>query len=69
LSVTLQANPRGVLVTWPLSPANFQLQANTNANLNTGWTSLTNGVIVNNSLNTFTGSLAAPRTFFRLAPP
>jgi len=69
LSITPQENPPGVLVTWPLSPANFQLQINTNANLNTGWIYPTNAVFVNNFLNAFTNSLAAPQTFFRLAPP
>jgi uncharacterized repeat protein (TIGR01451 family) len=67
LSIARQTNPPGVIVTWPLSPANFLLQVNTN--LNTGWTFPINAVFVTNSLNTFTDSLAAPQTFFRLAPP
>jgi uncharacterized repeat protein (TIGR01451 family) len=69
LSITRQANPPGVLVSWPLSPVNFLLQINTNANLNTGWTYPTNAVFITNFLNSFTNSLAAPQTFFRLAPP
>jgi hypothetical protein len=37
--------------------------------LNTGWTYPTNAVFITNFLNSFTNSLAAPQTFFRLAPP
>jgi hypothetical protein len=69
LSITTQANPPEVLVSWPTSPANFLLQINTNASLNAGWISPTNAVIVTSFQNTFTDSLAAPQTFFRLAPP
>jgi uncharacterized repeat protein (TIGR01451 family) len=69
LTIMTQGHPPGVLVSWPQSPANFQLQINTNSDLSAGWVSLTNAVIVNNSLNTFTGSLTAPQVFFRLAPP
>jgi uncharacterized repeat protein (TIGR01451 family) len=69
LSVGTQGNPPEVVVTWPLSPVNFLLQINTNANLNVGWTYPTNAVFVTNLLNTFTDTLSAPQTFFRLAPP
>jgi hypothetical protein len=69
LSITRLASPPGVLVSWPLSPANFLLQINTGSNLNTGWTYPTNGLFVTNFLNAFTDSLTAPQTFFRLAPP
>jgi large repetitive protein len=69
LSVRTQANPQEVVVTWPLSPVNFLLQINTNANLNAGWTYPTNAVFITNLLNTFTDTLSAPQTFFRLAPP
>ncbi len=69
LSITRQTNPPGVLVSWPLSPANFPLQINTNPNLNAGWIYPGNAVFISNSLNSFTNSLASPQTFFRLAPP
>jgi uncharacterized repeat protein (TIGR01451 family) len=69
LSITPKANPPGVLVTWPFSPANFLVQINTNSNLNTGWTYPTNAVFTSNDLNAFTNSLTTPHTFFRLAPP
>jgi uncharacterized repeat protein (TIGR01451 family) len=69
LSITPRANPPGVLVSWPFSPANFLVQINTNSNLNTGWTYPTNAAFTSNSLNAFTNSLTAPQTFFRLAPP
>jgi uncharacterized repeat protein (TIGR01451 family) len=69
LSIALQANPREVRISWPLSPANFLLQINTGSNLDAGWTYPTNAVFITNSLNTFTDSLTAPWTFFRLAPP
>jgi uncharacterized repeat protein (TIGR01451 family) len=69
LSITRQANPPGVLVTWPLSPVNFLVQINTSANLNAGWTDSTNAVFVTGLVNAFTNSLAGPQTFFRLAPP
>jgi uncharacterized repeat protein (TIGR01451 family) len=68
LSIALQANPPGVLVSWPLSPANFLLELNTNLNVNAGWIA-TNAIFITNSLNAFTDSFTAPRTFFRLAPP
>jgi len=69
LSITLEGNPPEALVTWPVSPANFRMQINTNPNLNAGWTCPTNAVFVTNSLNSFTNGLTAPQTFFRLAPP
>jgi uncharacterized repeat protein (TIGR01451 family) len=69
LSITPKANPPGVLVTWPFSPANFLVQINTNSNLNTGWTYPTNAVFTSNDLNAFTNSLTTPHTFFRLVPP
>jgi uncharacterized repeat protein (TIGR01451 family) len=68
LSIMRQANPPGVAVTWPVSSVNFQLQTNNGLNLNSGWTTA-NGVLVTNTLNTFTESLAAPQTFFRLVAP
>ena len=69
LSVTLQANPPELVVTWPMSPVSFQLQTNNGSNLDFGWITLSNGVFISNSLNTFTDSFTAPQTFFRLAPP
>jgi hypothetical protein len=69
LSITTQKSPPGVLVTWPQSVANFELQINTNANLNTGWMIPTNSTIFNGYVNTFTDSFAAPQTFFRLTLP
>jgi len=69
LSVTRQASPPSVVVTWPQSAVNFQIQINTNANLNAGWITPTNSVVFNGFVNTFTYGLAAPQTFFRMAPP
>jgi uncharacterized repeat protein (TIGR01451 family) len=69
LSIVSQANPPGVLLFWPVSPANFLLQINTNGNLNTGWIYPSNSVTVSGSENFYSNSLTAPQTFFRLAPP
>ena len=69
LSIARQANPPGLVISWPLSPANFMLQTNSGSNLNMGWITLSSGVFITNFLNTFTDSLTAPQTFFRLAPP
>ena len=49
LSIAREANPPGVLVTWPLSPVHFLLQINTGPNLNSGWIFPTNAVLVTNS--------------------
>lgn len=68
LSFARQANPPGLLISWPLSPANFVLELNTNLNVNAGWIA-TNAIFITNSLNAFTDSFTAPQTFFRLAPP
>lgn len=68
LSITLQGNPPAVVVTWPPSPANFQLQINPSGNLVTGWLFTTNAVF-NGVVNTITESLTDRQTFFRLAPP
>jgi uncharacterized repeat protein (TIGR01451 family) len=69
LSITRQANPPVVLITWPLSPADFLLQVNTNSNLNSGWISPTNTAFTSNSFNAYTNSLDGPHTFFRLTLP
>jgi uncharacterized repeat protein (TIGR01451 family) len=69
LSLTRQVNPPELVVSWPTSAAGFQLQTNNGSNLDFGWITLSNGVFVSNSLNTFTDSLTAPQKFFRLAPP
>jgi uncharacterized repeat protein (TIGR01451 family) len=69
LSIARQASPPGLVISWPLSPANFTLQTNSGSNLNMGWITLSSGVFITNFLNTFTDSLTAPQTFFRLAPP
>lgn len=69
LSIAREANTNIIIVTWPLSPANFLLQINTGSNLNAGWIYPTNPVTVNNFLNTYTNSITAQQTFFRLAPP
>jgi hypothetical protein len=69
LSITTQASPPSVVVTWPQSALNFQIQINTNANLNAGWITPTNSVVFNGFVNTFTYSFTTPQTFFRLAPP
>ena len=69
LTITTQANPPEVLVSWPQSPAGFLLQINTNGNLNAGWTTPTNSTFVSNFLNFFEYSPANSQTFFRLAPP
>jgi uncharacterized repeat protein (TIGR01451 family) len=69
LSITAEANPAGVLLTWPVSPANFVVQVNTNSNLNSGWIDSTNASFNSNGFNAFTNSLTAPQTFFRLALP
>jgi uncharacterized repeat protein (TIGR01451 family) len=67
LSIVLQANPPALQVSWPVSPANFLVQVNTN--LNSPWFLPSHAAFVTNSLNIFTDSLSAPQTFFRLAPP
>ncbi len=70
LSISEQANPPGVVITWPQSPFNFQIQINTNGDLDSGWITATNPVVVKGTLNTFTyTNLTAPDTFFRLLPP
>jgi len=69
LTITKQANPPGVLVTWPISPVNFLMQINTNSNLSSGWIYSTNTSFISNGVNAFTNSLTSPQTFFRLTPP
>ena len=69
LSIALQTNPPVVLVTWPLSPANFLLQENANLGLSTNWRYPANGTFVSNNLNSFTDSIASPQMYYRLAAP
>jgi len=69
LSVALQGNPPVVLVTWPLSPANFLLQENTSLGLATNWQYPANATFVVSNYNAFTDSITGPQRYYRLAPP
>jgi uncharacterized repeat protein (TIGR01451 family) len=69
LTIAQQTSPPGVVVSWPLSSVNFQLEMNTGTDLTTGWLYPNGPVVITNFQNIFTDSLAAPRTFFRLVAP
>jgi hypothetical protein len=69
LSIARQTNPPGVVVSWPQSPAPFNLQINTNPNLNIGWQPASNSVFITNAANTYTDIITMPQTFYRLTLP
>jgi hypothetical protein len=59
-----------VLVTWPVSGVNFNLQVSTNLAAGAGWQNAVGSVVVSNGLNEYSNSIpASSAEFFRLEAP
>jgi hypothetical protein len=69
LSITDSAKAGGIVVSWPVSAVDFQLQVNTNLNATNGWQSLEITPFVTNGLNEYSNTFSVPMQFFRLHSP
>ena len=67
-SLAFQRTATNLLVSWPISAANYNLYAATNLSPSATWQRITNVSVVNGRL-TAINDLAAPMQFFRLAAP
>jgi hypothetical protein len=66
--LTVSVIPNYSVISWPTSPAGFQLQTASILNP-ANWTNITNGITTSGTNYYFTNSLTAPSAFFRLEKP
>ena len=58
-----------VIVSWPASATNYNLEATSDLSANSAWVSVSNAPVVVNSQNTITNTISQPVRYYRLNKP
>jgi hypothetical protein len=69
LSISRISNSPAVIVSWPVSPANFLLQTNSVLGLANGWSNSVLIPLTTNGVNYVTNNISPQSVFFRLKSP
>jgi hypothetical protein len=65
-SLAIQAAGTNVMISWPVSGAGFILQQSASVSQSSGWSAVSQGVVVTGASNTVTVPAAATATYYRL---